>query len=109
MDPTVSSDELYKLVAFVNKPEAQCTPFSGGVAIDLKVEGSARTGPSTAALQAADINKDGFVNAIDFSILSTQYGNTGASVQADINKDGKVNSLDASLLIPYVGLEVPQQ
>jgi hypothetical protein len=48
-----------------------------------------------------DINQDGTVNLLDFSILSTNFGLSGAAIKntrADINQDGTVNLLDFSLL-----------
>jgi hypothetical protein len=45
----------------------------------------------------SDINKDGKVNLVDFSILMFYWGATNAL--ADINKDGKVNLVDFSIMM----------
>jgi len=42
----------------------------------------------------ADLNNDGFVNALDLSALRAQFGKRG--VAGDLNGDGLVNSLDVS-------------
>ena len=42
----------------------------------------------------ADLNNDGFVNALDLSTLRGQFGKRG--VAGDLNGDGLVNSLDVS-------------
>ena len=47
----------------------------------------------------ADLNKDGKVNLIDFSILLFNW-NTDDTV-ADINQDGTVNLTDFSIMIFY--------
>ena len=45
----------------------------------------------------ADINKDGKVNLIDFSILLSNWGT--ADADSDINQDGDVNLADFSILL----------
>lgn len=53
---------------------------------------------------AEDINQDGNVDLLDFSLLATKYGQTGTSLgRADINGDGIVNLLDFSLLAGKYG------
>ena len=47
---------------------------------------------ATPALLAGDLNKDGVINSLDWSIMDTQW--TKTSSNADINKDGKVNATD---------------
>ncbi|MEW6107868.1 MAG: choice-of-anchor D domain-containing protein [Nitrospirota bacterium] len=46
----------------------------------------------------ADLNHDGFVNAIDFAILLHYWGSTSKPV-ADINQDGIVNSVDFGIMM----------
>lgn len=46
---------------------------------------------------SADINKDGKVNLIDYSILSMHFLKDGTYEQGDINTDGKVNLVDYSI------------
>lgn len=46
-------------------------------------------------LLAGDLNGDGAVNALDFSLMSRQWNGAGA---ADYNRDGAVNALDFAFL-----------
>lgn len=58
-----------------------------------------------------DINSDGYINALDASIVLTEYANiaTGKSssfsstqkAAADVNKDGNTDALDASKILTY--------
>jgi hypothetical protein len=57
--------------------------------------GASQVTPPTTYIQG-DINKDGTVNVLDFTLLSNAFG-TG-SVEADINGDGIVNILDFTIL-----------
>lgn len=51
-----------------------------------------------------DINKDSFVNLLDFSLLASKYGQTGNTLaRPDINHDASVNLLDFSLLAGKYG------
>ena len=53
-----------------------------------------------------DINRDGHINLLDFSLLASKYGQTGTSLgRSDINGDGAVNLLDFSLLASKYGTE----
>jgi hypothetical protein len=45
----------------------------------------------------SDINKDGKVNLVDFSILMYNWGSTND--KSDINKDGKINLVDFSIMM----------
>jgi hypothetical protein len=46
-----------------------------------------------------DINQDGRINLLDFSLLAAKFGQQGSNLgRADINRDGRVNMLDFSLL-----------
>jgi hypothetical protein len=53
--------------------------------------------PELPLCSRADLNKDGRVNLIDFSILLYWWGSTNAT--ADINMDGKVNLTDFSIMM----------
>jgi hypothetical protein len=44
----------------------------------------------------SDLNGDGIVNSLDWSIMNGQWGTAGP--QADLNGDGIVNSLDWSIM-----------
>ena len=53
-----------------------------------------------------DINRDGHINLLDFSLLASKYGQSGSSLgRSDINGDGTVNLLDFSLLASKYGTE----
>lgn len=51
------------------------------------------------SLPVGDLNGDGKVNLLDYSILITDLFKTGPNLTADINQDGKVNLLDYSILV----------
>lgn len=48
--------------------------------------------------KVADLNNDGKVNIMDFTILSQEFMQNADQLQADINNDGKVNLMDYTLL-----------
>jgi hypothetical protein len=51
-----------------------------------------------------DINQDGSVNILDFSLLAGKFGQSGSGLgRSDINSDGIVNILDFSLLAGKFG------
>lgn len=52
-------------------------------------------------LLTADLNRDGFVNLIDFSILLFHWGTNGLGNDppADINRDGTVSLIDFSIML----------
>jgi hypothetical protein len=56
-------------------------------------------GPDTGECGIADLNCDGAVNLVDFSILLYNWNTTSA--KADINKDGKVGLPDFSIMMFY--------
>lgn len=63
---------------------------------------SATSSPSpTPAPKVGDINGDGFVNVVDFSILLSKWNTPDTS--ADLNKDGIVNVVDFSILLSNWG------
>lgn len=56
------------------------------------------------ASRAEDINQDGLINLLDFSLLAAKFGQTGSDLgRTDINSDGKVNLQDFSLLASKFG------
>jgi len=61
-------------------------------------EASPAVSPSPTVL-VADLNNDGRVNLIDYSIMVNDLFKTGPNLPADINKDGKVNLIDYSILV----------
>ncbi len=46
-----------------------------------------------------DVNGDGKVDEIDFSLLMSQWGQTGSNLSADLNHDGVVDELDFAILM----------
>ncbi len=66
--------------------------------------GSSNTAQITIKNWAEDINQDGAVNLLDFSILAGKFGQTGTALgRADINGDQIVNLQDFSLLASKFG------
>lgn len=59
--------------------------------------------PPVPSFPAEDINQDGRVNLLDFSILAARFGQTNNLGRADINNDGRVNLVDFSLLAARFG------
>ena len=58
---------------------------------------------------SADANRDRSVNALDFNILASHFGASGATTLADgdLNFDGQVDSADFTLLAQQFGATVP--
>ena len=56
-----------------------------------------------------DANRDRAVNALDFNVLATHYGTSGATTldQGDFNFDGHVDSLDFDALAAGFGTRLP--
>lgn len=50
-----------------------------------------------------DANGDGHVNILDFNIVVSRFGQSGAAVPGDVNHDGKVNILDFGLVVSHFG------
>jgi len=64
-------------------------------------DGSTTGTPSApvSGTKAGDVNGDGAVNALDLSVIATNWNKTGATAaQGDLNGDGTVNALDLSIL-----------
>jgi hypothetical protein len=62
------------------------------------------TTPPPPVYRPEDINQDGSVNILDFSLMAAKFGQTGSSLgRTDINGDGIVNILDFSLLAAKFG------
>lgn len=54
----------------------------------------------------ADLNNDGFINALDLGVLRAQFGQSGGAdkhLSGDVNGDGVVNALDLGLLRAQFG------
>ena len=57
--------------------------------------------PPPRAASRGDLNGDGRVNIVDFSILAYWYGRPSPPVQIDLNGDGKINLVDFSIMAFY--------
>lgn len=81
--------------------------YSSSSTTDCNVAGNgidlltSATGASFSTYKAADLNKDGYVNSVDFGILMTYWGTTSST--ADINGDGAVNSVDLGIMMTQWG------
>lgn len=59
---------------------------------------------SNVVIIAEDINQDGHVDLLDFSLLASKFNQTGSGIgRSDINGDGTVNLLDFSRLASKFG------
>jgi acid phosphatase type 7 len=96
---TFSSDEPgIKLdrVLLLSSTDA-CIPSGNG-------DNCTGAGPPPPPIAPEDINMDGKVDILDFSLLSSKFGQTGSSLgRSDINQDGKVNIIDFSLMAAKFG------
>ena len=62
-------------------------------------EDGSTTGNATTTTKPGDVNGDGAVNALDLSIIASNWQKSGVtSAQGDLNGDGAVNALDLSIL-----------
>jgi peptidoglycan/xylan/chitin deacetylase (PgdA/CDA1 family) len=67
-------------------------------------EDGSTTGGVGAGGKPGDVNGDGLVNALDLSIMLSNWGKTGAThAQGDLSGDGVVNALDLSILLTNWG------
>jgi peptidoglycan/xylan/chitin deacetylase (PgdA/CDA1 family) len=58
------------------------------------------TTPSSATIKVGDVNNDGTVDALDLSIVLSDWNMTGATyAQGDLNHDGTVDALDLSTVL----------
>jgi peptidoglycan/xylan/chitin deacetylase (PgdA/CDA1 family) len=82
-------------------------PVASGVNAYIdNVQMFAEDGSTTASavVKAGDVNGDGFINSLDFSIMLTNWNRTGMlRLQGDVSGDGAVNSLDFSILLTNWG------
>ncbi|MDP3964732.1 MAG: dockerin type I repeat-containing protein [bacterium] len=91
---------MYQIRARATAPNGLISEYSKSVALDVHET----TAPFDACAGAlpGDLNCDGFVNLVDFSILlfwwlSTEPGNP----RADVNTNGIVNVVDFSIMLYY--------
>lgn len=88
---TVNTDiETINILAATASPTATATATATATSTPTQSPGSFRN---------EDINMDGVVSILDYTILFQFYGQTNPSnARADINRDGKVNVKDYALL-----------
>ncbi len=92
MSPSFVAAGAYDLVA-----QAQGGPANGLSSTKVRVNvGPASTPTPTPITLSGDINKDGVVNSLDWSIMSSKWFTTDSA--SDLNKDGIVNSIDFSIM-----------
>ena len=46
-----------------------------------------------------DINNDGKINILDFSVIMSEWGQVGTTLSSDMNRDGKIDIFDFSILM----------
>lgn len=76
----------------------------GNQNIDLKND--SRIASGVISLVCGDVNGDGRVDSVDLSILTDNFGKTGAGISeplTDLNGDGQTDSRDLSLLLDGFG------
>ncbi len=99
------SDSSTANQSFTAASDTPVTPPSGGGGGGGGGGGRTTSTPKTptasGASIGADLNGDGKVNSVDFSIMLAFWKTTGPfkNPAADINQDGQVNSIDFSILL----------
>lgn len=88
----------WKIRAVFNSQTAQTSPIQSAV---VNCATPSPTPSPTPPPQTGDINGDGCVNVLDFSILLSKWGTNDTG--ADLNKDGTVNIVDFSVLLSKWG------
>jgi hypothetical protein len=76
---------------------------SSSASVTVTVSNGTTPPPPPPTFRAEDINQDGRVNLLDFSLLASKYGQTTNLGRSDINADGRVNLQDFSLLASKFG------
>ncbi len=85
-------------------------PLAVFIALNPKSPQKSRANPITPPVTPpteleGDINSDGVVNILDYTLLSNAFGTS--NVDADINNDGTVNILDYTILSNNFGFTSP--
>ncbi len=77
----------------------EISSFGASVAFTVGAQNIDKDKPTVC--KRGDLNCDGRINLVDFSIMAYWYKKTlsGTGVQADLNKDGKVDLVDFSILV----------
>ncbi len=83
---------------------AESSPFSQALSFEIGTTNTAAPKPQASLSEAAsksDMNSDGKINLIDFSIEAYWYKRPNPPVKVDLNHDGVVNLVDLSILAYY--------
>ncbi len=72
-----------------------------GKAVSFNVGTKTTIKTDATKLMVGDLNKDGQVNLVDFSIEAYWYKQASPPVSVDLNKDGKVDLTDLSIMAYY--------
>ncbi|MGH9857083.1 MAG: Ig-like domain-containing protein, partial [Acidobacteriota bacterium] len=70
---------------------------------NVTTSGTRTINVSNITFDDADLNQDGIINLLDFSLLAQQFGKKSYTGREDINRDGKVDILDFSVLASKYG------
>lgn len=90
-DTTPLEDGFHATRAKATSPEGLLSTFSQTLMFNIgEIIGG--------IIKSADINGDGRVNLVDFSILLYNWG-TPENLKADLNSDGEVNLIDFSIMM----------
>lgn len=77
------------------------SPTSELVAFTVGNENVSAPPPASSACIPADLNCDGRVNLVDFSIMAYWFGRPNPPARIDLNHDGKIDLVDFSILAYY--------
>ncbi len=93
-----SSSALIKI-----KPEGiELPPILLGQNVDLTSAATASPTPTAAELNVFDLNNDGQINALDYSILLQNFGKNPKNRKADLNNDGVVDNKDLEIISKHI-------
>lgn len=96
---TIISDKGTATALIKIKPEGQdLPPVRLGQNIDLTTAATASAKLNSIQLNNFDLNEDGQINALDYSILLQNFGKNPKNKKADLNNDGVVDTKDLSIM-----------
>jgi PKD repeat protein len=90
------ADSLYRALPSANANSAGSIIATRTFGCNIAAGGVQVVAVDMATWIPGDLNADGIVNSVDFSILNTKWFTDDAL--ADLNRDGIVNSIDASIM-----------
>ena len=92
-NPPTGNTGYYYVVEVYNSAGSNYTNIVSGVNVPC---GTSTPTPPPAGILKGDLNKDGIVNSLDWSLMNSKWFTNDAT--ADLNSDGIVNSLDFSIM-----------